>query len=226
MDGPDSMDAAGDAGALIARAVAGDTAAADAVDLAVDAAVARRDFAVVDAHLRPLAEAAAAGSERALGLLLGLLDDHGLVRGTVAKHLRDPDLIDDACQDALFSVARNIDSYEGRARVTSWVYPIAANAARMITRSRARRPEELHADLPAVPASMRRMSSILVDRARIVEAFATLEDHYRAPLELRELEGLSYQEIAERLDLSVGTVKSRISRAREHLARLLGPPAP
>ncbi len=65
------------------------------------------------------------------------------------------------------------------------------------------------------------MSSLVVSRDQIRQLVAELPDHHRLPLELREYEGRSYAEIAERLDLSVGTVKSRISRAREELARRL-----
>ncbi|MEM8997275.1 MAG: sigma-70 family RNA polymerase sigma factor, partial [Acidobacteriota bacterium] len=58
---------------------------------------------------------------------------------------------------------------------------------------------------------------------QVTAAIARLDLHYRAPLVLREIEGLSYQEIADVLELSEGTVKSRLHRAREQLKTLLEP---
>lgn len=209
---------------LIDRCLRGDRAATGQLDLDIDGAVARRDFGEVDRYLRPLASASARGTPGALELLLGLLDNHNIVRSTVAKHVRDPDLLDEACQDALISIARNIDQYEGRARFTTWVYPIAANAGRMVTRSAGRRREDLMgSQFPSIDPSLRRMSSVVVSQAQIRDLVAGLPEHYRAPFELREYGGRSYAEIADELDITVGTVKSRIGRAREQLARSLTP---
>ncbi len=214
-------DAAGTA-AILARAKSGDRQAQANLDIFVDSAVARRDFAAVDEVLRPLA-VAARDSRPALEFLLGLLDNHGIIVATVAKHVRDEVYREEACQDALWSIAKNIDQYEGRSRFTSWVYPIAANAGRMATRSASRRPQNAGADVPELDPSLRRMSSVIVSRDAIRDAVAGLPDHYRVPFELREYDGYSYESIAVELDVSIGTVKSRLSRAREDLShKLLG----
>jgi RNA polymerase sigma factor (sigma-70 family) len=205
---------------LLARAIAGDRQAQAAIDIEVDAAVARRDFAAVDEVLRPLA-VAARDDQTALEFLLGLLDNHGIVVATVAKHVRDERIREEACQDALWSIAKNIGQYEGRSRFTSWVYPIAANAGRMATRSASRRPQDSGAPVPELDPSLRRMSSVIVSRDAVREAVSSLPEHYRIPFELREYDGHSYEAIAVQLDVSIGTVKSRLSRAREDLSRKL-----
>lgn len=206
---------------LIERAAGGDRLAQSEVDIAVDAAVNRGDFAAVDEFLRPLAEEARR-SEPAMEFLLGLLDNHRIVRSTVAKHVTDEQLIEEASQDALLSIAQHIHQYEGRSRFTTWVFPIAANAGRMATRGQSRRPDAgARSQLPEIDPSLRRMSSVIVSADQIRQAVSSLPDHYRQPFELREYGGRSYSEIAEDLGLTVGTVKSRIARAREHVAEQL-----
>ena len=203
------------------RAVAGDRAAQAAVDMAVDAAVTAGDYAEVDRWLRPIA-AQARTDPQALELLLGLIDGNGIVRRTAARHVADDHLLDEACQDALVSIARHIGSFEGRSRVTTWIHPIASNAGRMATRAVGRRPDTVAAAaLPDIDPGLRRMSSLVVSRDQIRQLVSELPEHQRVPLQLREYEGRSYGEIAEELDVSIGTVKSRISRAREELARRL-----
>lgn len=208
---------------LADRAVRGDSNAAFEVDMAIDRAVAAGAFDEVDQFLAPIAQAASEGDSTAVGLLVGLLDSSGIVRSTVAKYVRDADLVDDACQDALIGVARGISRFEGRARVTTWVHTIAANAARGVLRKEGRQADTSRDDeLPETNIGLRRMSSIVVTRDVIRAAIAELPDRLRLPLELREFEDLSYATIGERLGLEPGTVKSRISRAREQLAARLG----
>ena len=74
-----------------------------------------------------------------------------------------------------------------------------------------------------IDPGLRRMSSVVVTRDQIMQMLEELPEHYRAPFELREFGGRSYGEIAEQLDLTTGTVKSRIARAREALAARLEP---
>ncbi len=136
---------------VVARAVAGDRAAQASIDVAVDAAVTAGDYGEVDRWLRPIA--AAAGTEpEALELLLGLVDGNGIVRRTASRHIADDHLLDEACQDALVSIARHIGSFEGRSRVTTWIHPIATNAARMATRDRRPAARRRHRP-PSCPTS-------------------------------------------------------------------------
>ncbi|MEE9415904.1 MAG: RNA polymerase sigma factor, partial [Acidimicrobiales bacterium] len=191
--------------------------------LAIDRAVASSAYDEVDQFLAPIAAAASEGDQTALGLLIGLLDSSGIVRSTVAKYVHDNDLVDDACQDALIGVSRGIVRFEGRSRVTTWVHTIAANAARGALRKEGRHGDTSPDDeLPETDIGLRRMSSIVVTRDVIRAAMAELPDGLRVPLELREFDDLSYADIGERLELEPGTVKSRISRARQQLATQLG----
>ena len=146
-----------------------------------------------------------------------------LVRGMVPEHDAE-----DVAQDAFLKAFRKLDEFDERARFYTWLYRIASNAALdWRKRERYRR----HADLPSTPegedavpdagpsprtAAQRGELAAAIDRA--VER---LPDHYREIVVLREVEGLSYEEIAEVLRISKGTVESRLFRARERLRRVL-----
>ena len=126
----------------------------------------------------------------------------------------------DATQEALIAVARGLSHYDGRARFTTWLYRVATNAALDEVRRRSRRPEptEVPTDLPSPDGSF---ESAVDARLDVDSALASLSPEFRAAVVLRDLCDLDYQEIADVLDVPVGTVRSRISRGRVAVADAL-----
>lgn len=174
----------------------------------------------VDDLLQLLALRAGQGSVLATELLLTELDESGLVRRFVRSALLDEAAVDDVCQDSLISVAGSVAGFRGGSKVSTWVYSIVRR--RVVDHLRRQRAT---APLPEDDlAPSRRMSSMLATRATVRDALAVLPDPYREPVTLRDLEGLSYAEVADRLALPLGTVKGQISRGRAMLAAALREP--
>lgn len=169
--------------------------------------------------------AAAQGGDRfALDQLLRNHYDriHGVCR-RIAGSTRDGD---DACQEALIKIVRNLPRFDGRSAFGTWAYRIATNAALDELRKRNRRPG-LHAvGDDARPEQADTTASARTDwypeRLLLDEALERLPDDLRIAVVLRDVADLDYAEIAAALDVPLGTVKSRISRARAALADQLG----
>jgi RNA polymerase sigma-70 factor, ECF subfamily len=133
----------------------------------------------------------------------------------------DQDAVD-ALQDALLAAWQRIGSFEGRSSVRTWLFRVAANAAVDEVRRRAQRqdrPESVGWER-AAPFDL---EAAVVARQTVCWALAKLPPHFRQAVVLREIYGLSYQEIATLVDIPIDTVKSRISRGRRALADLLDP---
>ena len=133
---------------------------------------------------------------------------------------------DDATQEALIKIVRSLPKFDGRSSFGTWAYRIATNAALDELRKRKRRPA-LHSVRdddtddggfePVDEMSERRIGSV-ADRLALDDALAALPEDYRAAVVLRDVGDLDYAEIADILDVPVGTVKSRIARGRRLLA--------
>ena len=135
----------------------------------------------------------------------------------------------DACQEALITVVRRLDRYDGRARFSTWLYRVATNACLDELRRRGRRPTPVDDEVLTAgrAAAGPTVDGAVADRLDIDHALAQLSEEFRAPVVLRDLCGLDYAEIAEVLELAPGTVRSRISRGRAALAHVLaGNPNP
>jgi RNA polymerase sigma-70 factor (ECF subfamily) len=181
---------------------------------------------IIPTHLddATLVTAAQGGDRNALDQLLRRHYDriHGVCR-RIAGTTRDAD---DACQEALIKIVRSLPSFDGRSSFGTWAYRIATNASLDEIRRRARRPG-LHLVEDSVsgadPVDVDAAASVeqVGDRLLLDRAMAELPDELRAAVVLRDVADLDYAEIAEVLDVPVGTVKSRISRGRQHLARRL-----
>jgi RNA polymerase sigma-70 factor (ECF subfamily) len=165
----------------------------------------------------------------------------------VSRLLDDPADAADVVQEVFLKVFRNVVSFRGESSIKTWIYRIAVNEARNQRRwfSRHRRQEvNLEAGEPGdayqaghqksyqsfLPDPGRSPFELTLDRetqALIEAALAEVNPKFRAALVLREIEGLSYEEIGEILEISLGTVKSRILRGRDalkkHLAGRLEP---
>ncbi len=165
--------------------------------------------------------AAAQGGDRfALDQLLRRHYDriHAVCR-RVAGSTRDAD---DACQEALIKIVRSLPRFDGRSSFGTWAYRIATNASLDELRKRQRRPA-LHAvgeqDRPEiVDPTADRYAGSFPDRLLLDEALDRLPEDLRVVVVLRDVADFDYAEIAETLDIPVGTVKSRISRGRAALA--------
>lgn len=159
----------------------------------------------------------AAGSAPVTELLVEALDASGVVHRFAADALLDKSAVDDVSQDALISIAESIGSYGGRGKVTTWVHSIVRR--RVVDHLRRQRDNAPLPDDDAAPGV--RMSSMIATRTTVQEALAALPELYREPITLRDLEGLAYAEVAEKLGRSLGTVKSQVSRGRAMVAARL-----
>lgn len=128
----------------------------------------------------------------------------------------------DALQEALLAAWRGISAFEGRSAVRTWLVRVAANAALDEVRQRAQRRQRSDAAgrERTVPFDV---EATVVARWSVDWALAQLPPPFRAAVVLRDRYDLTYQQIAEALDIPVDTVKSRISRGRQALADLLLP---
>lgn len=139
---------------------------------------------------------------------------------------------DDAAQDALIKIVRGLVNFDGRSTFGTWAYRVATNVSLDELRRRRRRPQ-LHVVRPDDTGERRRGPAELaderaehevtapVDRIALEGLIAGLPPDFRAPLVMRDVGDLDYAEIAEALDIPIGTVKSRIARARRHLVEQL-----
>jgi RNA polymerase sigma-70 factor (ECF subfamily) len=137
--------------------------------------------------------------------------------------LRSASDAEDATQETFLKLARHAETFRGDAKLSTWLYRVARNVCTDHVRHDARRPSTPVADpatLDTAPSEADRTAG--TDEALTVgAALAELDPMSRQALVLVAVEGLSYQEAGAVLDLAVGTVKSRVSRARARLAELL-----
>ena len=129
----------------------------------------------------------------------------------------------DVLQDALLKAYRSLGSFRGQADVHGWLCRIVRNTVLDEVKRASRKHEEPTDKLPDVagPGSVAGQLEDQAIREVVHEAVLDLSDKLRAPLVLYDLEGFDYQEVAQMLDLNLGTVKSRLSRAREGLRTAL-----
>ena len=138
------------------------------------------------------------------------------VYGAALRIVRNPVMAQDLAQEAFVRAHKALPGFRGQAQVRSWLYRIATNLALNAVQRRKEYPSETLPDRPAKydPASDAVNRALRED---LEEAIAELPDKLKRPLVLREYEGLSYQEIADSLDLPINTVRTRILRARRSL---------
>ncbi len=169
--------------------------------------------------LDALAARAASGERDALEALLAQIVDGGLARAPVRRLIIEEAEAADVEQDVLIAVAESIGGFRGEARFTTWLHRVARNTAVDHLR---RRRDALPLD-PEVQGPTERISSLIASRTVLEDALAALPEAYREPVVLRDVAQLPYAEIAERLDLNLNTVKTRIARGRALVAAMLEP---
>jgi RNA polymerase sigma-70 factor (ECF subfamily) len=143
--------------------------------------------------------------------------------------LNDADEAEDAVQDAMIKVWRNLGRFEGRAAFTTWLHRIAVNAALDRLRRRgsvplsAGAPDEHHHDTsePALPETPERIYARAETAVVVRRAMGQLSETHGEALRLCDLEGESYATIAEVTECPLGTVMSRLFHARRKLAHAL-----
>lgn len=146
----------------------------------------------------------------------------------VSGLLRDQDAVEDVVQETFTKAWYRIDAFQGEAGLFTWLYRVAVNGCKDHIKRRSRRPAGSLDDLGAEPGFAAPSTPPVEGLARrelrlaVREALGRLPERFRSVLALREIEGLSYQDIASVLGLSLGTVESRLFRARQRLAALLG----
>lgn len=183
-----------------------------------------------------LVERVQAGDRKAFDLLV--IKYQRKVQRLVSRYIRDSGEVDDVTQETFIKAYRALASFRGESAFYTWIYRIAINCAKNYLASPGRRivpVSELESDEDDDAESFERASG-LQDVAtpdaeyaskQIAEtvnrAMAALPEDLRTAVTLREIEGLSYEEIAEAMDCPIGTVRSRIFRAREAIAAELRP---
>lgn len=155
------------------------------------------------------------------------------VYNLVQRLIDDPSEASDVTQDVFLKVFRNIGSFRGQSSLKTWIYRISVNEAHNRRRwfGRHRRAEiELESDdagkswLEHLSDQSKTPYDLVLNQERreaIERALAGLNPAFRDAIVLRDLEDLSYEEIADVLDVSIGTVKSRILRSREAMRKAL-----
>lgn len=172
-----------------------------------------------------LVERAQTGDRQAFGQLVERYQDR--VFNALVGLLGCREEARDAAQDAFVQAWRKLDAFRGEAKFYTWLYRIAMNQG--LSRRRRKRPvasldqqKEAVGAEPVDPAGEPTDTLAAAENvAQVRAALAELADDHRQILVLREIEGLAYEDIAETLELPVGTVRSRLFRARSQLKEVL-----
>ncbi len=171
-----------------------------------------------------LVRAAAKGRTEAFEELVRLHEKK--VYALTLRMCGNPEDARDAAQEAFLSAWRGLPSFRGEAGFSTWLYRLASNAAIDQLRRNRRQREEASLDAGEMdtpdqsPGPQEAAEGSELQRA-VADGLASLSEDHRRILLLREYQQLSYDEIAQTLDMDLGTVKSRISRARRALRKIL-----
>jgi len=176
-----------------------------------------------DLLLDELALTAASGDGDAAATRAWAIRHLALATPAIRQYLLRQADIDIAEQRTMIAVVYRIGSFRGDARFTTWLHRVAANEAKQVVRSLARHHDRSVALWPEEPGEqlVQRISSMVADRAVVQREIGRLPDRLRRALLLREQEDLTYEEIAQRLDVPLGTAKTWVRRGRALLAATL-----
>jgi RNA polymerase sigma-70 factor (ECF subfamily) len=178
-----------------------------------------------------LVERVQKGDKGAFDLLV-LKYQHKIVN-LIMRYVRDPELALDISQEAFIKAYRALPRFRGDSAFYTWMYRIAVNTAKNHLAAQRRRPMnveldlqdpeqyDLHAKLKETdtPEGLTISSEL---QETVERAIAALPEDLRTAIILRELEGMSYEEIAQTMECPVGTVRSRIFRARDAIGKKVG----
>jgi len=164
--------------------------------------------------------------------ILVLKYEHKIVN-LVMRYVRDPELSLDITQEAFIKAYRALPRFRGDSAFYTWLYRIAVNTAKNHLAAQRRRPKDIELDLQdpeqyGLHAKLKETDTpeavaLSQELQETLErAIAALPDDLRQAIVLRELDGMSYEEIAQTMDCPVGTVRSRIFRARDAIGKKIG----
>ena len=184
-----------------------------------------------------LVERTVAGDQRAFELLV--LKYQRRIERLIARMVRDTDLVQDIAQETFIRAYRALHQFRGEAQFYTWLYRIAVNTAKKALVDLRRNPVITESALRGGSDDDDETSSLGVERisdetpetvlaaqeiaAAVNAAMEALPEELRQAVTLREIEGLSYDEIAAAMDCPIGTVRSRIFRAREAISQRVKP---
>jgi RNA polymerase sigma-70 factor (ECF subfamily) len=176
-----------------------------------------------------LVERARAGRTEAFGRLVERHQDY--IYNAVRHLVSDRDDAEDIAQQVFVKAYEGLESFAGRAKFSTWLYGIMLNCVRTYRRRRGRATvfsveggrEEGAGDPPSEADGPERATMRGERVQRVRDAIAGLDPDHREIIVLREIRGLSYEELAEVLEVAPGTVKSRLYRARRQLKEKLEP---
>ncbi|WP_341503237.1 RNA polymerase sigma factor RpoE [Gallaecimonas sp. GXIMD4217] len=172
------------------------------------------------------------GDKQAFNLLVGKYQ-HKLAN-LVSRYVKNPGDVSDVVQEAFIKAYRALPNFRGESAFYTWLYRIAVNSAKNYLVAQGRRPPASDVDaseaeyydgseaLKAVDTPEHLLLSDEIKKV-VFDAIEALPDDLRSAITLREMEGMSYEEIATVMDCPVGTVRSRIFRAREAIDKKLQP---
>ncbi len=180
---------------------------------------------------KKLVERVQKGDKGAFDLLV-LKYQHKIVN-LIMRYVRDPELAQDIAQEAFIKAYRALPRFRGDSAFYTWMYRIAVNTAKNHLAAQRRRPMDVELDLQDpeqydLHAKLKEtdtpegvtLSNEL--KETVERAIAALPEDLRTAIVLRELEGMSYEEIAQTMECPVGTVRSRIFRARDAIGKKVG----
>ena len=179
-----------------------------------------------------LVERAQRGDKGAFDLLV--LKYQQRVANLVSRYIRDPSETQDVTQEVFIKAYRALKNFRGDSAFYTWIYRIAINTAKNVLVAQGRRPpggdvdaetaEQLEVGGRLKEIATPERQALTDEIAQTVKmALDELPDDLRTAITLRELEGMSYEEIAEAMSCPIGTVRSRIFRAREAIDKRLRP---
>ena len=179
---------------------------------------------------RELVQRAKAGDNAAFSQLVS--DYEGKIYNLALRYLGNPDDAMDASQEVFLRMFRFLSGFQEDSSFSTWLYRIGVNVCKDLLSKRSKRAEQpleipdekedsRPADLPDARYDPERLLEGAELRRTLTAAIAQLPDQQREMIILRDIQGLSYEEIGQALCLEAGTVKSRLFRARENLRKKL-----
>jgi RNA polymerase sigma-70 factor, ECF subfamily len=167
---------------------------------------------------RALVERCRAGDDDAFRELVDRYKD--LVFALIARTVQDRGRAEDLAQDVFLRVHRGLPYFRGEARLSTWIYRIVANVC--VQQPARPQPVSLDDDRMHVrPAATDRQFGDLELRDRLEKAIARLPANYRLLVAAHYLDGVQYEDLADALQLPLGTLKTQLYRAKQQLRRLL-----
>jgi len=183
---------------------------------------------------QPLVERVQCGDKKAFDLLV-IKYQHRIIK-LVSRYVRDPSDAQDVAQEAFLKAYRALPKFRGDSAFYTWLYRIVINTAKNYLVMQSRRPVSTETDLMSGEDEQSELEASLKDyttpenmllkdeiEATLLDAIQQLPEDLRTAITLREVEGLSYEEIASVMMCPIGTVRSRIFRAREAIDKRLKP---